>query len=335
MQTIKFSLIIPIFNRPNEAEEILASLAEQDDNDFEIVLVEDGSTLRCDTVAEKYSNKLNIKYHYKDNSGPGDSRNFGCRVATGNYFIILDSDCIIPPFYISSVRKNLAENYVDAWGGPDSAHESFTLLQKGINYSMTSIFTTGGIRGGSEKLSKFQPRSFNMGISKEVFEKTGGFGTVHPGEDPDLTFRIWKAGYKTTLFSNVPVFHKRRIDWGKFSKQMYKFGVVRVFLNKWHPGSGKITYWFPLAFSSGLIFSFAIAYWFPWLLLFYAFYLTLIFIDATAKAKCIRVAAFAIIAVFIQFFSYGWGFLKSQYNINMLGKEPEKAFPGFFFKLKK
>ena len=199
---------------------------------------------------------------------------------------------------------------------------------------MTSLFTTGGIRGGSEKIGKFQPRSFNMGISKEAFEKTGGFGRVHPGEDPDLTFRIWKAGYKTTLFSNAHVFHKRRIDWGKFAKQMYKFGVVRVFLNKWHPGSGKITYWFPAAFSVGLIFCIAIAYWFPWLLLAYALYLLMLFSDAAMRTKSLWIAILALIAVFVQFFSYGRGFLLSQLKINIFGKDPEKAFPGFFFKVK-
>lgn len=329
-----FSLIIPIFNRPNEAEEILQSLSLQDDKDFEVVLVEDGSALKCDKVAEKYIGRLNIKYIFKENTGPGDSRNFGCSKASGNYFVILDSDCIIPPQYISTVRKNLTENYVDAWGGPDSAHESFTPLQKGINYTMTSLFTTGGIRGGSEKIGKFQPRSFNMGISREVFEKTGGFGTIHPGEDPDLSFRIWKAGYKTTLFSNAHVFHKRRIDWGKFSKQTYKFGVVRVILNKWHPGSGKVTYWFPAVFSSGLIFSAAVAYWFPWLIMFYGLYFILLFADAIVRTKSLWVAMLAFVAVFVQFFSYGWGFLKSQFRINILGMEPEKAFPGFFFKRK-
>ncbi len=334
MHDIRFSLIIPIYNRPNEAEEILQSLSLQDDKDFEVVLVEDGSTLKCDTVAEKYSGQLNIKYIFKENTGPGDSRNYGCGAASGNYFIILDSDCIIPPQYISTVRKNLTANYVDAWGGPDSAHESFTPMQKGINYTMTSIFTTGGIRGGSEKIGIFQPRSFNMGISREVFEKTGGFGTIHPGEDPDLSFRIWKAGYKTTLFSNAHVFHKRRIDWGKFSKQTYKFGVVRVILNKWHPGSGKITYWFPAVFSSGLIFSAAIAFWFPWLIMLFGLYFLILFADAILRTKSLWVAMLAFVAVFVQFFSYGWGFIKSQFRINILGMEPTKAFPGFFFKLK-
>lgn len=332
MQPLSFSLIIPIYNRPNEAEEILASLAGQTDTDFEVVIVEDGSAVRCDIVAEKYRDRLNIRYHYKPNTGPGDSRNFGMRVAAGNYFIILDSDCIIPSGYMASVRKNLEEKYVDAWGGTDTAHESFTPLQKGINYCMTSVLTTGGIRGASEKIGKFQPRSFNMGISREAFEKTGGFGVVHPGEDPDLTFRIWKAGYQTTLYSNVPVFHKRRIDWSKFARQMYKFGVVRVFLNKWHPGSGKITYWFPAVFSVGLIFSMAVAFWFPWFLMIFALYLLLLFVHAALQTKSMWIAFLALIAVFVQFFSYGRGFLLSQFRINLLGKDPENAFPAFFFR---
>ncbi|MBN2487033.1 MAG: glycosyltransferase [Bacteroidales bacterium] len=332
-KNIQLSLIIPIYNRPQEAEEILESLSKQTDMDFEVVIVEDGSTQRCEEVVNKYSGKIALKYFYKENTGPGDSRNFGCRMASGNYFVILDSDCIVPPHYINTVKKNLSANYADAWGGPDKAHQSFTNLQKGINFSMTSLFTTGGIRGGSEKIGKFQPRSFNMGISREVFEKTGGFGRVHPGEDPDLTFRIWKAGFKTTLFSNAYVYHKRRIDWSKFARQMYKFGVTRVMLNKWHPGTGKITYWFPMAFSSAFIISLITLPLTPWPITLFAIYFFVLFFDALILNRSLWVALYALVAVNVQFFSYGWGFLKAQIRINLLRKSPEKAFPSFFFKV--
>lgn len=332
MNQIKLSLIIPIYNRPQEADEILHSLSQQTDKDFEVVIIEDGSSQPCNEIVEKYKQQIEINYFFKENSGPGDSRNFGCRVAKGNYFIILDSDCIIPSEYIANVKKNLTTKYADAWGGPDSAHESFTPLQKGINYSMTSFLTTGGIRGGSEKIGKFQPRSFNMGMSREVFEKTGGFGLVHPGEDPDLTFRIWKAGYNTELFKDAIVFHKRRIDWGKFAKQMYKFGVTRVMLNKWHKGTGKLTYWFPTVFCAGFMLSLIVSPRFLVLLAVFSLYILLIFIHALIKNRSIPVAIYALVAVFVQFFSYGWGFLKSQIQINILGKKPEEAFPGFFFK---
>lgn len=329
---ISLSLIIPIYNRPQEAQEMLESLSLQSDLDFEVLIIEDGSTVPCEEVCKTFEHTLNLKYFFKPNSGPGPSRNFGCKNANGNYFIILDSDCIIPSHYIAEVKKVLNENILDAFGGPDAAHESFSSIQKGINYAMTSVFTTGGIRGASEAVGKFQPRSFNMGISREVFEKTGGFGRVHPGEDPDLTFRIWNAGYKTSLIKSAYVYHKRRIDWKKFSKQMFKFGVVRVFLNKWHKGSSKLTYWFPSVFILGLLFSSGISYWFPWFLIFYAIYFILIFVDSLIKNSSLKIAMYSLIAVCIQFFAYGRGFLLSQFKVGLLGNDPEKVFPSFFFK---
>jgi glycosyltransferase involved in cell wall biosynthesis len=165
-----FSIVVPVYNRPDETEELLASLCKMDyQKPFEVVIVEDGSLNKSDAVVEKYSNRLDISYYYKPNSGPGDSRNYGMNIAKGDYFIIFDSDCIIPKNYLSVVEKELNEHYVDCFGGSDSAHENFSDIQKAINFAMTSFITTGGIRGGSEKVSKFQPRSFNMGISKKGF----------------------------------------------------------------------------------------------------------------------------------------------------------------------
>jgi glycosyltransferase involved in cell wall biosynthesis len=187
---LKLSLIIPVYNRPDEVDELLESLTKQNyTQEYEVVIVEDGSTIDCKSVVEKYPS-LNISYFYKPNSGPGDSRNFGMRNAKGDYFIILDSDCILPSDYLSQVQKSLEADYVDCFGGVDDADASFTDIQKAINFAMTSVLTTGGIRGASEKLSKFQPRSFNMGISKKAFEASNGFGNIHPGEDPDLTIRL-------------------------------------------------------------------------------------------------------------------------------------------------
>ena len=256
MNNLNFSFIIPVFNRPDEIKELLESLSKlQYNRTFEVVIVEDGSTLSSKDVIAAYNEKLRISYYQKKNSGPGDSRNFGMQNAKGNYFIILDSDCIIPSQYLVEIEKELQKEFVHCYGGPDAAHESFSLVQKAINYVMTSLFTTGGIRGNKRALGKFQPRSFNMGISKEAFEVTQGFGNIHPGEDPDLTFRIWKAGYTTRLFAKAYVYHKRRIDWAKFYKQVYKFGMVRPILNKWHPTTSKLTYWFPSLFLLGLLLS--------------------------------------------------------------------------------
>lgn len=329
---LHFSLIVPVFNRPDEVEELLESLTKQTDADFEILIIEDGSSVPCKEVCDKYSNQLNIVYHFKPNSGPGPSRNFGMERANGNYFIIFDSDCLIPPQYIEKVRAALSTNYVDCFGGPDAAHESFSNTQKSINYVMTSFLTTGGIRGGNEALGKFQPRSFNMGIAKEVFEKVGGYGKIHPGEDPDLSFRIWKAGYKTALIKEAHVYHKRRIDFGKFSKQVYKFGVVRVILNKWHPGTSKITYWFPTVFSvvfSLLVFGGIVLPIFTYLA---CAYLVLLFADSLLKTKNLEIAFGAVMAALIQFYSYGWGFLRAQWIINVQKQDEHQALPEFFFK---
>src|SRR6187431_15653 len=249
-----FSLIIPVYNRPDEVDELLESLAKSTYEEiFEIVLVEDGSTIRCQDVAQKYGDKLDISYYYKENSGPGDSRNYGMAKARGDYFLIFDSDCIIPSNYLSEVEKALQEDYVDCFGGPDKALDSFSDIQKAINFTMTSFLTTGGIRGGSEKIGKFQPRSFNMGLSNKAFKASGGFGNIHPGEDPDLSIRLWEMGYETKLFKDSYVYHKRRIDWSKFYKQVNKFGKARPILDSWYPKYAKLTFWLPTIFCLGFV----------------------------------------------------------------------------------
>jgi len=329
---IRLSLIVPVHNRPDEVEELLASLKAQTDNDFELVIVEDGSTVKCEEQVEKYKNDLTINYFYKPNSGPGASRNYGFERAKGNYFIVLDSDCILPPHYVASVRKNLKEHYLDTFGGPDSAHKSFSDVQKAINYAMTSLFTTGGIRGRKKQADVFQPRSFNMGISKEVIETVGGFSRIHPGEDPDLSYRIMDAGFRTGLYADSYVFHKRRIDFGKFIKQVYKFGVVRVILFKWYPSRVKLTYFFPTVFLLGSLLLLLLSFWFPSFLLFLGAYALLLFIDALIQTKHLKIALMAVLASFIQLYAYGWGFLKSFVKLKILGMDEHKAFPDFFFK---
>jgi glycosyltransferase involved in cell wall biosynthesis len=331
--SLSFSFIIPVYNRPNEIRELLESLLEQTyDKPFEVVIVEDGSTISSKEVVEPFFKILDINYLEKDNSGPGDSRNYGMQRASGNYFIVLDSDCILPSQYLKEVEKSLQEDFVHCFGGPDAAHESFTSIQKAINYAMTSIFSTGGIRGSESTINKFQPRSFNMGISKEVFDTVGGYGKIHPGEDPDLTIRIWNKGYETKLILHAFVYHKRRIDWYKFFIQVNKFGMVRPILNKWHPGTAKITYWFPTMFCFGLIgaivFLFNDIYW-P--IMAYGTYLSLVFVDSFFKNKSISVAFLSIVAVAIQFAGYGFGFLKSTFWINFSNKKPKKLFPKLFF----
>ncbi|AKA36574.1 glycosyltransferase [Flagellimonas lutaonensis] len=331
---IKLSFIIPVFNRPDEVDELLQSLVEQDfDGEFEVVIIEDGSTETSEGVIGRYIEQLSISYYQKENTGPGDSRNYGMKKAKGNYFIVLDSDCVLPSHYLNTVYKSLQNDFVHCFGGPDAAHSSFTTVQKAINYAMTSFLTTGGIRGKKRAIGKFQPRSFNMGISREAFEKTGGFGNIHPGEDPDLTFRIWKMGYETRLFENAHVFHKRRIDWGKYFKQVNKFGMVRPILNKWHPETAKLTYWFPTIFMIGLLVSLCLSsIGIFWPLYLYGLYFILVFVDSAIKNKSLPVAFLSVFACVVQFTGYGLGFIKSTILVNFSNQEPEQLFPKLFFK---
>ncbi|MFN3754984.1 glycosyltransferase [Flavobacterium sp.] len=331
-----FSIIIPVYNRPDEIKELLESLLISDfDKPYEIVIVEDGSSVPCNEEIEIFKKNLNISYYFKENSGPGDSRNFGMKIAKGDYFIIFDSDCIIPKHYLSEVEKELANKYVDCFGGSDAALDSFSSIQKAINFAMTSFLTTGGIRGGSEKLSKFQPRSFNMGISKKAFQTSKGFGNIHPGEDPDLSIRLWKLGYNTRLFPNAFVYHKRRIDWNKFYVQVNKFGKARPILDSWYPKYSKLTFFFPTLFIFGLAMSVVLFFFgitFP--ILCYLFYYLLIFISAGIQSKSLEIGFLALIAVSKQFFGYGKGFLESFIKVKILKQNPEKAFPELFFKVK-
>ncbi|MCL9808539.1 glycosyltransferase [Flavobacterium luminosum] len=332
---MKFSFIIPVYNRPDEIEELLESLTKQTyQKPFEVVIVEDGSTIPCEHIVDKYRTKLNITYYLKYNSGPGDSRNFGMLYAKGDYFIILDSDCIIPPNYLIAVEKSLEERYVDCFGGPDNMLPSFTAIQKAINFTMTSVLTTGGVRGATEKLEKFQPRSFNMGISSKAFEASKGFSNIHPGEDPDLSIRLWKLGFETKLIPEAFVYHKRRIDWEKFYIQVNKFGKVRPILNQWYPEYAKPTFFLPALFVIGFIVGvLALIFTFDWILKLYFAYTVLIFLVSTIKNRNLKVGFYTIIALWRQFFGYGLGFIESYYKINILRKKPQEAFPELFFKV--
>lgn len=331
---LSFSFIVPVYNRPNEIKELLESLGAQTyRKPFEVVIIEDGSTVSSENVVASFEDALAISYYTKVNSGPGDSRNYGMERAKGTYFIVLDSDCIVPPHYLETVEQSLNNNFVHCYGGPDAAHESFSTVQKAINYAMTSFLTTGGIRGGKKTVNKFQPRSFNMGISKEAFASVGGYGTIHPGEDPDLTIRIWNKGYETKLISEAFVFHKRRIDWNKFYIQVHKFGLVRPILNVWHPETRKLTYWFPTLFCLGFLVAVICGVFGIWMpLAGYGIYFILLGIDALLKTKDLTVTFLALIATGVQFLGYGYGFLKSTIYLKLSKKRPEALFPKLFFK---
>lgn len=330
---LRFSLIIPVFNRPDEVDELLASLCTQTDSGFEVILVEDGSELRCDEVAARYRDRLKLTYHFKPNTGPGDSRNAGLRRMSGNYGIVLDSDCVIPPQYIAAVRMSLQHDPVDAFGGPDRAADTFTAVQKAINYAMTSFLTTGGIRGGGEKLDRFMPRSFNMGISREAFDHTGGFGQMRFGEDIDMSLRILAAGFRTALFPEAWVYHKRRTSFRQFYKQVYNSGIARINLHLRHPGSLKPVHALPALFVAGVAVVLLMGLWASptWLILPVGHALLLL-ADALRCTRSLHVALLAVVACYIQLTAYGLGFLHAAWVRLVLGRGEFAAFQKKFYR---
>ena len=310
-----FSLIIPVYNRPDEVDELLESLSQQDyTENFEVVIIEDGSSLRCDDVVRKYAGKLHLSYCYKENSGPGDSRNYGMKKAKGDYFIIFDSDCIIPKNYLKEISNALAANYVDCFGGPDKALDSFSDIQKAINFAMTSFLTTGGIRGGSEKLNKFQPRSFNMGISRKVWETTHGFKITRMGEDIEFSIRCISLGFTSGLIPKAFIYHKRRTSFSQFYKQLHFFGRARINISRFYPKELKLVHYFPLAYFLFFwntlflnILDVNLGMYFSGIL---ALYWILLLIDGIVTTKNIQVTCLGLVAANIQLLAYGKGFLE-------------------------
>ena len=326
------SIIIAVFNRKDELFELLNPLSHQSDKDFEVIVVDDGSKIDLRPTIEMFQEMLNIQYFRKENSGPGLSRNYGARRAKNDWLVFVDSDVIVEQDYIENIKKNILTIPCDAFGGADKAHRGFNLMQKAISYSMTSVFTTGGIRGNKSAVTKFQPRSFNMGVRKSAFEKVGGFSEMRIGEDPDLSMTLWENGFTTAFFDNIGVYHKRRTDFGKFSKQVYQFGCARPILNQRHPKYVKFTFAFPSLFLIGYVLGF-IEYFFlgrGLILSLYGLYTILVFFHALFKTKNISIASMAVISTYIQMFSYGYGFLKSWFLLNILRMKPQEAFPSHF-----
>lgn len=329
---MKYSLIIPVYNRPNEVDELLQSLLAQHSKDFEVIVVEDGSSIPCTDVIAKYKNFLPVHYYAKPNSGPGQTRNYGAERSKGEYLIVLDSDCILPPGYLNAVEEELNREPADAFGGPDRAHDSFTDVQKAINYAMTSFFTTGGIRGGKKKMDKFYPRSFNMGIKADVYRALGGFSKMRFGEDIDFSIRIFKGGYRCRLFPEAWVWHKRRTDLKKFFKQVHNSGIARINLYKKYPDSLKLVHLLPAAFTVGVILVLACSLICVWSLLLLALFAFVILLDATIKNKSLKIGIISVVAAFIQLTGYGTGFLRAWWKRCVLGKDEFSAFEKNFYK---
>ena len=359
---MKYSIIVPVFNRPDEVDELLESLCHQEVKDFEVIIVEDGSKKPCKDVCDKYADILDLSYYDKENSGPGQSRNYGAERAKGEWLIVLDSDVVLPNGYLKAVEQELAQHPCDAWGGPDAAHESFTPVQKAISYSMTSFFTTGGIRGGKAKLDKFFPRSYNMGIRREVYLQLNGFSKMRFGEDIDFSYRIVEAGYKTSLLPTAWVWHKRRTDFRKFFRQVYNSGIARINLEKRHPGTMKLVHLLPTVFTLGvigclLLFCLGAAMYAEgeWLDVFglrpddnmhqgvgfvfcmlamlpLLFYSSVIFIDSSIRNRNPWVGLLSIPAAFTQLMGYGFGFIESWWKRCILKQDEFTAFEKNFYK---
>jgi glycosyltransferase involved in cell wall biosynthesis len=345
---MKYSIIVPVFNRPDEVDELLESLSNQTQKDFEVIIVEDGSVNTCKDVCDKYADILVLHYYAKENSGPGQSRNYGAERAKGEYLIILDSDVVLPTGFLAAVEEELTQNPTEAFGGPDAAHPSFTPIQKAISYSMTSFFTTGGIRGGKAKLDKFYPRSFNMGIRRDVYLELNGFSKMRFGEDIDFSYRIVEAGYKPRLFPQAWVWHKRRTDFRKFFRQVYNSGIARINLEKRHPGTMKLVHLLPTVFTVGVIALILISaigralmhyvdhdqfYWMcfaPWIPII--LYSLLICIDSSVKNKSLKVGLLSVPAAFVQLMGYGLGFIESWWKRCVLKQDEFQAFEKTFYK---
>lgn len=361
---MRYSVIIPVYNRPDEVDELLQSLTLQHFKDFEVVVVEDGSSKPCKEIVDRYTDRLNIKYFSKPNSGPGQTRNYGAGRSEGDYLIILDSDVILPEGYFDAVEKELQASPADAFGGPDRAHHSFTSMQKAINYSMTSFFTTGGIRGGKKKMDKFFPRSFNMGVRREVYQALGGFSNMRFGEDIDFSIRIFNGGYTCRLFPDAWVYHKRRTDLMKFFKQVHNSGIARINLYKKYPSSLKVVHLLPGVFTLGVVlllllvilglglclFAFldfgafpqretgemalivvGVAFMIVGLLplLFYSF---VVCIDSTIRNQDLWIGVLSVAASFIQLIGYGTGFWRAWWQRCVLGENEFQAFRKNFYK---
>ena len=358
----KYSIIVPVYNRPDEVDELLESLCSQTLKGFEVVIVEDGSQKPCKDVCDKYANILDLHYYLKENSGPGQSRNYGVERAKGEYVIVLDSDVVLPNGYMQAIYDEMEKGEVVAWGGPDAAHPSFTPVQKAISYSMTSFFTTGGIRGGKAKLDKFYPRSFNMGIRRDVYLQLGGFSKMRFGEDIDFSYRIVEAGYQPRLFPEAWVWHKRRTDFRKFFRQVYNSGIARINLEKRHPGTMKLVHLLPAVFTLGVIgllmfflLGLAMYGYGEWLdtnglrptddmhqgigfalcelaLIPIILYSGLILIDSSIKNRNLWVGLLSIPAAFVQLMGYGLGFLESWWKRCVRKQDEFTAFEKTFYK---
>jgi glycosyltransferase involved in cell wall biosynthesis len=314
-----FSVIIPVYNRPDEIRELLQSLTLQTFTDFEVIVVDDGSDNPCRLTVEYFNENLKVRYFWIENIAQGFARNFGMNLAKGDYFVLFDSDCIIPSQYFEVLNKAINIRKLDAHGGPDAAEENFSDFQKAINYSMTSVLTTGGIRGKLKDPGKYQARGFNMGLSRKAFEVTKGFVDPNRGEDIELSIRLKKEGFNLELVEEAFVYHKRKNTWQSFFRQSYSFGQNRINVSRYHPDAVKLVHVLPAGFLVGWIVVIGLmvfGYWFPAFSVFltagflvYGLWILAVFVHATFLNKSPWVGFLSVFTAFGQLSSYGAGLM--------------------------
>ncbi|MDK2843106.1 MAG: hypothetical protein PWQ17_2613 [Anaerophaga sp.] len=326
-----FSFIIPVFNRPREIDELLESFSRQKLKDFEIIIVEDGSTLSSQIIVDDWSETLPIRYILQENAGPGPARNTGAAEAIGQWLVFLDSDCLLPPDYTEKIASLVKDADFDCFGGPDRPHSDFNAIQKAIGHAMSSVVTTGGIRGGKEKADKFYPRSFNLGVRNEVFQAVKGFTNMRFGEDLDFSMRLLEAGYKTALLREAWIWHKRRNNFRSFFKQVFNSGIARINLEERHPGTTKIVHILPSIFVVGFSLSLLLSVFFPFFLFVILVPLFVFFFDALFSLKHLKAAFLAVPAAFIQLFGYGLGFLNAFIKRRLFKRKEYTAFERNFY----
>jgi glycosyltransferase involved in cell wall biosynthesis len=310
-----FSLIIPVYNRPQELDELLACVVEQTYTNFEVIVIEDGSVEKADQVANKYAKSLNLHYFFKENGGQGFARNYAFERAKGDFFIILDSDALIEANYLAEVKNGVESQQLDLFGGPDKDHKSFTDTQKAISFAMTSLFTTGGIRGKANNVGgQFHPRSFNMGISRKVWDATKGFIITRMGEDIEFSIRCISLGFKSGLIPEAFIYHKRRTSFKQFYKQIHFFGRARINISRFFPLELKWVHFFPacyfIYFWNAIFLNILVPPIGNLLFLGLSLYWLAIFIDALRQTKSLKVSLLGVVAANIQLLAYGQGFIE-------------------------
>ena len=339
-----YSIIIPSFNRADELSELLKSFEQLDfpKDAYEVIIADDGSTDTTAELVKKFQDKksFTLTYCSQQNKGLGAARNLGMENAAGDFFVFVDSDVTVPPHWLNEIDLGLSREKADAFGGPDTYLDSFPALLKAINYSMTSFITTGGLRGKKgRKLAKFYPRSFNMGLSRKLQEKIGGFGNLRHGQDIEYSSRIIRSGAKVFFAEKAFVFHKRRTNLRRFLRQVFNWGIARINLYQIDPSMFEPLHAAPAAALILVLTVSAAAVFSP--LFFWLFKIGLVsgllvllfsMADAAIKYKQLKPSFYLPLVIPIQVFAYGAGFIYNFIRRAVFKKDVKTGFKKNYYK---